>query len=77
VRKAWDTAKHLNGAFNPFSVREFQQLGKLTPTPGGAAQTLVGITPAPSYVSHSAEQHRLAESGPSVELTTSHREKVR
>jgi hypothetical protein len=34
-----------------------------------AAQSLVGITPAPSYVTHSAEQQRQAEAGRKVELT--------
>jgi hypothetical protein len=66
VRQAWDTAKHLLAAFKPFSVRAFQQGNR---TPGTAAQALVGITPAPSYVTHSAEQQRQAEAGRKVELT--------
>jgi len=55
VPQAWDAAKHLIGAFKPFSVRAFQQQGNRTPAPGTAAQSLVGITPAPSYLTHSAE----------------------
>jgi hypothetical protein len=70
VRQAWDTAKHLIGAFKPFSVGAFQQQGNRTPTPGMASQALVGITPAPSYVTHSAEQQRQAEAGRKVELTS-------
>jgi hypothetical protein len=58
-----------NRPFKPFSVRAFQQQGNRMPTPGTAAQLLVAVTPAPSYVTHSAEQQRQAEAGRKVERT--------
>jgi hypothetical protein len=58
-----------NRPFKPFSVRAFQQQGNRTTTPGTAAQSLIGITPAPSYVTHSAERQRQAEANRKAELT--------
>jgi hypothetical protein len=64
--RAW-TAAHPVGTFKPFSVRAIQQQGGRTL--GQTAQSLVGITPAPSNLTHSAERQRQVESGRKVERT--------
>ena len=60
VGRTWDTAKHLIEAFKLFDARAFRWHGNRIPPPGAAGRSLAGITPAPIYVTHSAERQRQA-----------------
>lgn len=54
--QAWETTLHLLKSFESFSLRTASEKGG-----AGVAQGMLGVTPAPSYVVHTAEQQRRIE----------------
>ena len=75
VRQSLDTAKHMLKSFEPFSVRGFQQQKQQGAPLGQRLQSFVGMTPAPSYITHTAEQQRAAEMGRRVTLSPQQKRK--
>lgn len=66
ARRQVDRAMHLARAFQPFSFRGPRGQER---TWGQLIQQQVGITPAPGYVVHTAEQEREAEQGRRIQMT--------
>lgn len=66
VRQSLDLAGHVLRSFTPFSVR---QPRGAQPSLGQRAQQMIGITPAPGYIVHTAEEQRQADDRRRIGLT--------
>jgi hypothetical protein len=54
-------ARHLLKAFEPFSIRALRDNKAKGANVSQAARAMIGITPAPAYVTRTAEQQRAME----------------
>ncbi len=61
TKQALDLAGHLAGSFEPLSSRTYRQ--RQDRGVGGFLQSQLGIVPAPSYITHTAQEQRDAEAG--------------
>ena len=75
VRQAQELATHLLSAFEPMAMKNVRQQTGKGATPAEAAQSLVGITPAPAYVTRSDAQQQAIEAKNRIQ--TSPQEKLK
>jgi hypothetical protein len=69
AKQALDTAGHLLKAFEPFSMRALRENKAKGADVGQAARAMIGITPAPAYVTRTSDQQRAMETNRKVRPT--------
>ncbi len=61
LKKLWDSVKFALEGSEPYAYQNFKREMEQGAPPGEAAESFVGVTPAPSYATHTPEQLRARE----------------
>lgn len=68
-KQALDTAMHVMQGYESFSLKAYLEQTKKGRSPAEALQGMLGVTPAPSRLTHTWEQQRRMETGRRYEMT--------